>query len=52
MLLPVVEKFNNVTLPKSEWTHHAHLTVALWYVDNYEFDDAVCRLKFGIIFIE
>lgn len=48
---PLVEKFNQATLPKSEWTHEAHLSVALWYVDNYEFDDAICRLKSGIILL-
>lgn len=51
MFYPFIEKFNTATLPKSEWTHHAHLTVALWYVDNYEFDDAICRLKSGIILL-
>ena len=51
MLSPLIEKFNNVTLPKSEWTHHAHLTVALWYLHTYEFDEAVWRLKSGIILL-
>ena len=51
MLSPLIEKFNTSTLPKSDWTHHAHLTVALWYVDNYEFDDAICRLRSGIILL-
>ena len=51
MLSPLIEKFNNGALPKSEWTHHANLTVALWYVDNYEFNDAICRLKSGIILL-
>ena len=47
----LIEKFNQTTLPKSEWTHKAHLTVALWYLYTYEFDDAVCRLKSGIILL-
>jgi len=51
-MLPLpIEKFNNGTLPKSEWTHHAHLTVALWYLHTYEFDVAVCRLRSGIILL-
>jgi len=51
MLFPLIEKFNTATLPKSEWTHQAHLTVALWYLHTYEFHDAVCRLKSGIILL-
>ncbi|WP_018342283.1 hypothetical protein [Cytophaga aurantiaca] len=51
MFYSFIEKFNNQTLPKSEWTHHAHLTVALWYADNYEFNDAICRLKSGVILL-
>jgi len=51
MVSPLIEKFNKTTLPKSEWTHHAHLTVALWYVDNYEFYDAICRLRSGIVLL-
>lgn len=50
-MIPLIEKFNTSTLPKSEWTHHAHLTVALWYLYTYEFDDAVCRLKSRIILL-
>ncbi len=51
MLLSLVEKFTQAILPKSEWTHDAHLTVALHYLHTYEFDDAVCRLKSGIILL-
>jgi hypothetical protein len=51
MISFLIEKFDQRTLPKSEWTHEAHLTVALWYIHTYEFDDAVCRLKLGIILL-
>lgn len=51
MFYPLIEKFSTATLSKEEWTHHAHLTVALWYIDNYEFDDALCRLRSGIILL-
>ena len=27
----LVAQFENCTLPKAEWTHRAHLAVALWY---------------------
>ncbi|MBK9249165.1 MAG: hypothetical protein IPM69_13890 [Ignavibacteria bacterium] len=45
----IVNQFNSATLPKSEWTHEAHCIVALWYLSTYEFYDAVCRIKSGII---
>lgn len=45
----IVEKFSNQTLPKSEWIHDTHCIVALWYLSTYEYYDAVCRLKSGII---
>lgn len=51
MLSALIEKFNQQTLTKEEWTHNAHLTVVLWYIDNYEFDDAICRLRSGIILL-
>ncbi|MGA9993885.1 MAG: hypothetical protein WBP93_00660 [Pyrinomonadaceae bacterium] len=28
----LVREFESCTLPRAEWTHHAHLTVALWYL--------------------
>lgn len=36
------------TLPKGEWTHHAHLTVGLWHVAEYGADAALARLRDGI----
>lgn len=27
----LIERFENQKLPKSEWTHEAHLVVAIWY---------------------
>lgn len=50
-MLSLIEKFNQHILPKEEWTHEAHLRVALWYIHTYELDDAVCRLKAGIILL-
>lgn len=32
--------FNNKTLPKEEWTHEAHLIVAIWYTLNYDMSTA------------
>ncbi|MDI3322219.1 hypothetical protein [Pinibacter soli] len=45
----LVEQFNNKTLPKSEWTHAAHLTVGLWHVHNFALDEAICRMRSRII---
>ncbi|MBW4602496.1 MAG: hypothetical protein KME29_23755 [Calothrix sp. FI2-JRJ7] len=42
-----VKAFDNCTLPRSEWNHAAHLTVALWYLKNYE-QDATKRIREGI----
>jgi hypothetical protein len=47
----LVEKFNGQTLPKSDWTHLAHLIVGISYLNAYSFYDAVCRLKSGIILL-
>ncbi|BAZ15017.1 hypothetical protein NIES4071_68870 [Calothrix sp. NIES-4071] len=44
----LVAAFNNCTLARSEWTHAAHLTVALWYLKNYELQEATKRIRRGI----
>jgi hypothetical protein len=44
----LVRAFEGCTLPPSEWTHQAHLTVALWYLRNYTRDDATDRIREGI----
>jgi len=31
----LIQAFENCTLPRSEWTHQAHLIVALWYLTHY-----------------
>ncbi|MFN0049308.1 MAG: hypothetical protein ACKVOU_09310 [Cytophagales bacterium] len=45
----LVKAFDEKTLPKTAWTHEAHLTVALWYVSNYSIEEAICRVKSGIM---
>ena len=47
----LVRKFNDRTLSHPEWTHHAHLIVAIWYLQKHSFYDAICRLKSGIILL-
>lgn len=44
----LVRRFDELTLPKPEWTHAAHLAVGLWYVSRYGADDALARLRTGI----
>jgi hypothetical protein len=45
----IVEAFNSRTLEKSLWTHEAHQIVAIWYLMNFEPNDALCRIRSGII---
>jgi hypothetical protein len=33
--------FRKEELPKSEWTHEAHLPVAIWYVSKLGFEKAL-----------
>jgi hypothetical protein len=40
--------FYDRTLPKSEWTHHAHLCVGLWTVWQFGPAEALNRLRAGI----
>ena len=44
----LVRGFESCTLARSEWTHAAHLTVALWYLLHHDFDDAACLVRDGI----
>ncbi len=43
------EQFENRSLPKTEWTHEAHLSVGLTYVYHYPKNEALCYLRSGII---
>ena len=44
----LVAAFNSRTLPKQEWTHHAHLKVGLWYLLHYSPNESLVRLRQGI----
>lgn len=37
----LVRAFENCTLPRSCWTHQAHLTVALWYLTHFSAVEAI-----------
>lgn len=44
----LVRAFEERTLPKSEWTHEAHLTVALYYCFHHPFGTAKNLMRDGI----
>ena len=45
----LVIQFENRTLPKSLWTHEAHLTVGMHYLYRFNFFEALCYMKSNII---
>lgn len=45
----LVHGFQQRTLPLAEWTHHAHLATAAWYLYRYTVDETICWLRSGII---
>ncbi len=45
----LVQNFIQRSLPKSAWTHEAHLIVALWHLIQYSVDEATCLLRARII---
>ncbi|WP_255065512.1 hypothetical protein [Lacihabitans sp. LS3-19] len=46
----LVKRFNKCSLPKEQWTHEAHLVVAIWYCKNYALEKALNLLRFQIKF--
>jgi hypothetical protein len=44
----LVQRFRDRTLPKSEWTHDAHLAVGMWHVANCGPWEALDLLRTGI----
>jgi hypothetical protein len=47
-ILALVRGFDDRTLPRDEWTHAAHLTVALRHLLQYDWPAAVVRVREGI----
>ncbi len=45
----LVARFEDLSLPKAEWTHQAHLTVALWYASHLPREAALARVREGIL---
>jgi hypothetical protein len=44
----LVARFEDGTLPKTDWTHQAHLAVALWYASRLPFEEALAVVREGI----
>lgn len=44
----LAEAFLDHSLPKEDWTHHAHLKVGLWHLLRFDKADALERLRLGI----
>ncbi|HLJ93495.1 MAG TPA: hypothetical protein VKU02_09935 [Gemmataceae bacterium] len=41
----LVRAFIACTLPKNEWTHHAHLRVGLWHLLEHSAEEALALLR-------
>jgi hypothetical protein len=44
----LVKAFESCLLPREEWTHRAHLTIALWYLLHHEKEEATVLIRQGI----
>lgn len=44
----LVSGFLDLTLPKAEWTHHAHLRVGLWHLLHHPEAEALALLRVRI----
>lgn len=44
-----VRSFEDRSLPRSQWTHAGHLTVALWHLRNHSKAEATRRIREGLI---
>jgi hypothetical protein len=44
----LIRLFEECTLPKAQWTHIAHLTVAHHYLWHYSLEEATQRIRNGI----
>ena len=47
-VLDLVREFEACTLPGERWTHAAHLTVALWYLLQHDWHEAVMHMRDAI----
>ena len=47
-MFELLRRFEDCTLPREEWTHAAHLTVALWHLLQFDWPEAVAHVRRGI----
>jgi hypothetical protein len=47
-IVALVKAFEDCTLPKADWTHKEHLTVALFYLHHHERAEAVRNMRLAI----
>ena len=47
-IFEVLRGFQSRTLPRERWTHAAHLTVALWFLLEFDWPEATERVRRGI----
>jgi hypothetical protein len=45
----LIARFQDATVPASEFTHAAHLVVGLWHATSFDEADALPRLRAGIL---
>jgi hypothetical protein len=44
----LVRRFEDCSLPRSDWTHASHLVMALWYLRLLPKEEATLRIREGI----
>lgn len=47
-IFALIDAFEDCTLTREDWTHAAHLTVALWYLLHHRLEDATVLIRKGI----
>lgn len=47
-IFALIDAFEDCTLPRSAWTHAAHLTVAMWYLLHHSLEEATNIIRAGI----
>ncbi|WP_341525727.1 hypothetical protein WKK05_24535 [Nostoc sp. UHCC 0302] len=47
-VVTLVQQFEDCTLPRTDWNHAAHLTIAVWYLSQYSESEATIRIRTGI----
>ena len=48
-ILAIVESFENGTIPRSEWNHAGHLTVALYYLTKDDLETATGKMRRSLL---